>query len=586
MAGLRWSIGFRRLRSQLAVIIAAALLPAGVVAVLQAVSAAQKEVDQRRSILEAEAQLLAADERDTLVEIRESLRTIAGQIGRTESREECETALESFTSNHPWLSRAAVFGADGAATCGASSDLTVAGLPEWDEFVRAPRFTIGQSGAGQLTGSSIVTAYHPISGGGSGRIALAAGVRLSYLERVTDITGDGAPLALVSSGNQTLVWNRASTDWLPDEVDAFTSYLPRSEIVPGEDGVERHYVASPLIPGQIWMITAHEPIHVSDVLLSLQGIAIATPIALWVIAVGVAFVAIDRLVTRHVGYLQRVATRIGRGNLETEIRPLDAAPEEIYRLGEAIRAMAANLSERDGRMQDLLSTQKSLLLEVHHRVKNNLQMISSLMNIQLRRARSDGEREALQLVQDRIYGLALVHQNLYATERLDHVALHMLTGDVCKHFERSLKPAKAIVEYDYDLQDVTVDAALATPVALFLTEALGNVYKHAVRDNAISRIAVRLRACDEAFMLSVENRMTVAEPAVALGTTVPGGSNSAPSGLGTRLMAGFAQQLSAELDREELDGGFRVALRVPATRRAGAFALRRDVRETGSAMTA
>lgn len=560
------------LKTQLAVVLAIAMLPAGVIAVVQAISGAAEEAEQRRENLANIAIVRAREERDLFVEVRESMRSAAAIVAKSPGDQEiCQAAAASIRDAHVWVSRALLVDRDGKIICGADQELSIADRPYWKEFIRSQQFTISDPRRSGITGKDIVVALHPVIAPESRYYAIGVGIQI---DRLTDLArskgaDEALSFALVGNGGTVIALaDGDSGDWLPDDPVPLLGFLPRSIDLPGRDATERHYFAHPLVTDEVWALAAAEPLTFMDRAASREAFAIVTPIVLWLIAVGVVFVAINRLVTRHVADLRSVATRIGVGDLNTEIRPFDDAPSEIRGLAEAIRRMSANLQERDHRLRELLDTKQGLLLEVHHRVKNNLQMISSLVNIQQRRTKDGGELEALQVVQDRIHGLALVHQNLYAGERLDHVALDQLLGDICHHIAGSLGTERS-VEVTNKLSSVTVDAEIATPVALFLTEALGNAFKHARGGDQPGRIEVELEADTERFRLRVQNPVDDSED-----------TGKEQSGLGLRLMQGFAGQLSGKMTTERGDGTFTVVLEAPISKdhQPAQFKVRRTVK--------
>ena len=561
---------FGRLRIRFAFVIALAMLPAGVVAVLQALSNIGAEEEARHELLANEVRVRASDERDLLVQVRETLKSV-GRAALTElnSTGSCDVAVDEVPQRNPWMSRIVVIDNDGMALCGASSGFSVADLPSWrDDFMARPRFMLGGVRNSRLSGAEILLSFLPISVDQGDTIAIASGIKLSSLRKLSETTEQGRrPFALVGN-NGTAVVNRdlGVEGWLPDDIETAVGRGTLLVSAEGADGIARNYITYPLVPGEIWAVTGEPRAPLSTILLSREGLPILMPIILWLIAVGVAFVAIDRMVTRHIKHLRRCAREIGAGNFDTPVRSLEGAPLEIEMLGDSIDQMATDLANRETRMQELLSNQKSLLLEVHHRVKNNLQMISSLMNIQLRRVTNDVDKGMLQLVQDRIHGLALVHQNLYSTERLDHVALDQLVNDVCQHLCQSLRPLNSEVDMKTELDPVTVDASIGTPVALFVTEAMGNVFKHASAQGHRSEIGVHLKGCDDSFVLTIRNQRLPGKEGVA---------GRGPSGLGYRLMEGFARQLSGSFDQIDSDEEFGVVLTAPIRDQSKEFEIRR-----------
>jgi two-component sensor histidine kinase len=344
-------------------------------------------------------------------------------------------------------------------------------------------------------------------------------------------------------------------------VNTLLGAFERSVSATSRRGTERLYITQPLIEGQLWAVASVPKASMLDILLSRDGITVLAPVLLWMLAVVVAYVSIDKLVTRHIADLHRATARIGQGDLDVEIRSPDSAPVEIRALGGAISEMAHNLQDRDAHLRDLIERQKSLILEIHHRVKNNLQMVTSLINIQLRRARTTDEREALRFLEDRIQSLALVHHHLYGSEELDRIPLDELVRDICERLKLSMTPVSARVDFRYDLVHLVVDPRIATPVALFLTEAVSNAFKHAVPQTGQHEIAIALGTAGRHFTLEIRNRLTDAAEA---------SEAAEQQRLGMRLLRSFAAQLDGSFEKIVDADSFRLVLTAPAEPRGSA----------------
>lgn len=564
-----WKPSLRRLRVQFALIIAISMAPAGLLAALQAVSNANGALEQRESLLASEMRNTAFEERDVLNRVRSTLVTAARSVEREILNEgSCRQTLGDLVAEDPMLRRAVVLDLKGAPVCGLDDPFNPVRPSEWRDFSARPRLVLGTPRTSPPEKPAFVPAYYPLPAGRPEAFALAVGVDHEILRRLAASDGRVHPFGLVDESGNLIADNRAAREtWLPASRTALLGAIDRTVRGTSADGERRLFFTHPVLPGQLWAVTSAPRQSLADIMTSREGFAILWPILLWMLAVAVAYVTIDRLVTRHLAYLQRVAVRLGRGEFNADIEPLYGAPTEIRRLGDAIRIMARNLTERDARLRELIAIQKSLLLEVHHRVKNNLQMISSLMNIQLRRSTDLDGQQVLRLVQDRIHSLALVHQHLYAADKFDHLALDRLCRDLCDNLHVSLKPAGAEVDFAYALEPVTVEAEIATPVALFLTEAITNVFKHAVAGHQRHSVRVALRLAGEAFELSIANPV----PEAAQRPRPPAGRQR----LGSRLMDSFATQLGGSCERSDAGGEFRITLRAPVASRAHGFAIRR-----------
>src|SRR3546814_2420748 len=124
---------------------------------------------------------------------------------------------------------------------------------------------------------------------------------------------------------------------------------------------------------------------------------------MWVIAIGVAWFADDPLVLRPIRLLRRPANAYAKGHFEARTAGIDDVPEELRELGVTMHKMADVISLHESELRKSLQEQKTLLKEVYHRVKNNLQVVSSLVNLQVSRAANEHERGALRATQDRIH---------------------------------------------------------------------------------------------------------------------------------------------------------------------------------------
>lgn len=192
-----------------------------------------------------------------------------------------------------------------------------------------------------------------------------------------------------------------------------------------------------------------------------------------------------------------------------------------------------------------------LLREMHHRVKNNLQVVSSLLSLQARQLSDPGASAAIRDSRSRVEAMALLHQKLYQHEELRHVALRdyvRLLVDTILHtygFD-SQKAAEVHVA------DQLVDVDVALPLGLLLNELLTNACKYALPDHPTPRLNVELSALPTGALL-----LRVADN----GPGLPGAASGQPAAqsFGRRLMGLLAQQLDTELHWSAAPGGGTVA---------------------------
>lgn len=201
---------------------------------------------------------------------------------------------------------------------------------------------------------------------------------------------------------------------------------------------------------------------------------------------------------------------------------LDAVLEE--RVCERTAALSAALEERE-----------VLLREVHHRVKNNLQIVSSLMNIQARGldARS---RAALEDCQSRVHTIALIHGALYDAKNLANVSFSSYLRDLATNVLRATGGKAISLEVKCD--DVQLPIAKAIPCGLIVNELMTNAIKHAFPGGRSGTIRLELKEEGRQLVVSVRDD----------GVGLPAGLDykSAPS-MGLQLISMLSEQLDATL---------------------------------------
>lgn len=200
-----------------------------------------------------------------------------------------------------------------------------------------------------------------------------------------------------------------------------------------------------------------------------------------------------------------------------------------------------------------LREKETLLKEIHHRVKNNLQVTSSLLRLQAERVEDESARRALREGQSRIRSMALVHELLYRSKDLSRVDLAEYVRDLVRQLVRSHGAEAAHVRVETRLTSVAMPIDIAVPCGLILNELVSNALKHAFPAGHKGLIEVAIEARDRSYVL------TVRDDGVGLPSDL---DPAATTTLGLRLVRTLADQLGAEL-LVRSKGGTEVSLRLP-----------------------
>jgi two-component sensor histidine kinase len=265
------------------------------------------------------------------------------------------------------------------------------------------------------------------------------------------------------------------------------------------------------------------------------------------------FWAADQAVVRWIVYLQRIADIYARGRFT--VRPLqaEAAPPEIRQLAETLDEMAAAIVARDTTLQENLTQKDDLLREIHHRVKNNLQVISSLLSMQERALTDPGARQAINDTRQRITALALIYRALYQGSDLRHADLRPFLEELTAQLMMT-ETANGTVRLEVRADPLIIDPDKLAPVALFAVEAITNAQKHGLADRGGT--------------LTVDFK--VDGPEATLNISDNGGGLRPPmetleaKGVGRTLMTAFSRQLRGRTEMAiNPAGGLTVTLVFP-----------------------
>lgn len=233
---------------------------------------------------------------------------------------------------------------------------------------------------------------------------------------------------------------------------------------------------------------------------------------------------------------------------------------ERERLVGQLKSLNAELEQRvEARTADLtavLHEREVLLQEVHHRVKNNLYVITSLMEMQARTLREGESRRSLQECEGRVHAIALIHEKLYLSKNYAAVPFSDYIRGLAKDVFQATGNAAASVNMSLAVDDVAISVEKAVPCGLILNELIINALKHGFPSGRSGTIRIELAR------LSTGLRLAVADDGIGLPSGLELG---AATSLGLRLVTTLAKQLGAELSIR-VEGGTRVELMFPEHR--------------------
>jgi PAS domain S-box-containing protein len=232
--------------------------------------------------------------------------------------------------------------------------------------------------------------------------------------------------------------------------------------------------------------------------------------------------------------------------------------------------------ERDEALRRTLADKNTLLKELYHRVKNNLQMIISMFNLQVRTLSDNQARQALLEAAGRVRAMALVHERLYQSRTLSSIALNDYMIELCEQLARAASAAQRGIAVRVEAEPVQVGLDVAVPLGLLLNELVSNSLEHAFPEGRGGHILVRVaRNQDDTRGDQQSGTMclTVGDDGVGLPL---GFDRTSMHTLGLKLVSALSEQLRARFLIENQNHGGVLATLTFSAPDAAAFARQRE----------
>lgn len=553
---MKWILK-RSLRAQLIMLLCLAMGSAAVLAIWQGFNSYNRQLSRiDRQLLEA-ARLSGEAQLSIFFAAEQLLQALSGQDSIIKHRHpDCERLLIRAVARSPFYSHLASFDREGRLQC--ASFTAVDGLRVDDstwfrDIMEGDDFAIsGLLYSSFSFGRTIVVAVPVRDEQGETIGALSLAVRLNMVEEIGKRNMPFTSVSVLLDRNHNLLASQQS----PEDI---MNQLPPEEILQQHmkrrtstftaqsvDGIKRRFAVSPVLENELYVLFGQpddelrQPARV-DLMRS-----ILTPILIWLLVVATIWVGIERLVLRWVLYLRRIAAIYARGRYSARPRRTRNAPVEFRAMGNTFSRMASVIQQRELELQASVEQKKMLLREIHHRVKNNLQIITSLLNLQSRQLKDENEIAVFEAAKNRINALALVHRSLYEAENLQSVDLKSFLEELCQQLLKTGWGAARRVSMRINVPSAVVPADTAVPIALIVTEMVTNAFKHAFADRSCGTIHVSLKPAEGGGAVLV-----IRDDGVG---GVPPERDRSKRGIGRSLIDALARQLGGTARVSEDNG--------------------------------
>ncbi|MCC5967705.1 MAG: sensor histidine kinase [Natronohydrobacter sp.] len=553
-----------RLVTRLSVVLTLALVPLGAIAIYSEYDGWQRQ----RAVLEANLISRTSDavqgQRALLGSAMDAARVLGPNLlDLSDDPIACSDYLADFIDQTGLYAFAGFISAQGQMDCVSSGERQdFSGSDGLEQTRKDPRPNFSFQPLGSVTRQPVVLVNFPVVQEGELQGIVSISISLATFQLISTPSDPDTGLisvVLVNAKGHTLTASgRAdSAEVLPDE-DRIDRFLTKREgvfIAPSISESERVYTLVELAPRQLYALGSWSS-DVTRASFTPNLWRLAFPVLMWIASVGALILSVHYLVVRHLRHINAQLRRFALGNRAEFQRLPEDAPAELREIDSTFSKMARLIRRDEIEREAALQEKTVLLKEVHHRVKNNLQLIASILNLQMRRLQDAQARAILKGVQTRVRALASIHRTLYEETGVSKVDATVFLESILRDNLALAATQSRNLKISTQLDPVIISPDKIIPVALLFSEALTNALKYAtaVAGEDAPELSITLRTEGHGIELCLRNSCSAAN------------SEATDSGLGRELMTAFALQIGAELDMgavaDEKGSGWQIRLRL------------------------
>ena len=527
------------LRSGLILVVVAALVPIGTLSVVQALANLRYAQTLIGNQLVTSAMATASSERDSIIISKQLLFSLSSNARVRSGAAGCQDALKANLGSSPALLNLARSDAAGRVLCSVlpfDPATSFAKESWWQRGIKAQKFTVSAPVIGSISKRRVLIGMQPlVAEDGSQDGAVTVAIDASWLERSLNNSelADGAEVAIIDR-NGAVVLTGGVGELPRFDVNAAIMQVAAAR---SQDGTAWMYAVAPLYERELFVVYAEPTERLMATAVGQVRINLILPIITLLLASFAIWLGSDRLVLRWLDSLRTLAAQFAGGDYTGDPGKFERAPREVGLLGADLHWMAQAIETRDHELQAALDAKTTLTHEIHHRVKNNLQIVSSLLSLQAGKISDFAARDALSQTRARIGALAQIHRLLYEeSQDSDHgeVNIAKLLTALCTQL-RTLHRGQSAIQLTCDVAALTVPINSAVPLTLLAVEAVTNAYRHGFQPGQSGMILLQ-------FGVELgQATLSVCDDGIGFD------SAQAPASMGRELMDAFAQQLGGEL---------------------------------------
>jgi two-component sensor histidine kinase len=536
----------RSLRSLLVVVVGGALLPVFLISFAQAYMRMENDRETIRSSLTDNASIAAEQGSNVVALSQQSLVNLSNRREVKDATTKCQQTLLIALLGMPFGSNLARIDQNGKILCSAHPIVITANVKDrkwWQEL--SARSTLSFAGpvldrANGKPSLIVAIGLNDDEGDKLGHIVLGIDIlrlqndltkrALDRRASLTLVAGDGRPI-------NTMFLTRFQLPQSGSHFEARNFENTSLDVLRDDLGQAWSQAVRPIVPDHLYVSYAmpNKVLYSSTLFHSVTDLAL--PLMALLLACAASWFAIEFWAIRPIEQLRILAKNYALGQFSATLPSFARGPQELIDLRDELAAMAERADQRDENLRQIADQKDNLVKELHHRVKNNIQVVLSLLSLQARQLATPEERAPLEQVQARVSSLALVQRLIVEGSDGSHVStidIHLLIDDLCSQIRRSYPQQAQRVKLIGHADPLPISTDLAVPISMFVFEAVTNAMLHAFPDQARGEIFVDFRV-DVQSIAHLE-----------ITDTGIGWELNAPNlGTGHKLLTAFGRQLGS-----------------------------------------
>jgi two-component sensor histidine kinase len=261
----------------------------------------------------------------------------------------------------------------------------------------------------------------------------------------------------------------------------------------------------------------------------------------------------QRFVIRWTTYLKRVSAAYAQNHFALELTELEEAPDEFRLLGHEMKSMAISIRDRDRTLNTALVQKSAMAREIHHRIKNNLQIVASLISLYSQNVTDRESQTAFAKILARVGALTLIQRLMEMNDTAPILDMRRLFTELAEQMRTVAIENGIPYRLAIHAEEWLLPPDMATPVSFFVVEALSFELFAPLKDEAVRSVDLFFGGDgSDHLLLRIEDGVFAAS-ALATGRPSP-----------QRILAALAEQLKGEYWLEKTpDGKSRLSLRLP-----------------------